>query len=127
AVFINKTILVPTYQQQYDTTALRIWRESLPGYRIVGINCNSPIQYSGAIHCVTHSLGVLDPLLIVHQPLTDTYSTSTIFTVNATIQHRSGIASADLYYTTDTTQAYTQVAMTNSSGDTWTADIPAQS
>src|SRR6185503_8482046 len=48
------------------------------------------------------------------------------FTVDATIQHRSGIASADLYYTTDTTQAYTQVAMTNSSGDTWTADIPAQ-
>ncbi|MGB3081198.1 MAG: agmatine deiminase family protein, partial [Saprospiraceae bacterium] len=39
AVFLNKTLLVPTYEEKYDTTALRIYRENLPGYNVVGINC----------------------------------------------------------------------------------------
>ncbi|HNP98616.1 MAG TPA: agmatine deiminase family protein, partial [Bacteroidia bacterium] len=30
AVFVNKTVILPTYAQQYDTTALRIWREAMP-------------------------------------------------------------------------------------------------
>ncbi|MBK6894546.1 MAG: agmatine deiminase family protein [Flavobacteriales bacterium] len=29
-VFINKTVLVPTYRTEYDTTGLRVLRESLP-------------------------------------------------------------------------------------------------
>ena len=33
AVFINKTILVPTYEQQYDDPALEIWRKNMPGYK----------------------------------------------------------------------------------------------
>lgn len=125
AVFVNKTVLLPVFEQQYDTTALRIWREALPGYRVIGINCNSIIQASGAIHCVTHTLGVNDPLLIVHQPIEDTYSTTATFAVDATIKHRTGISGADMFYTTDTTQAWTQVAMSNTSGDEWTATIPA--
>jgi agmatine deiminase len=126
AVFVNKTVLLPIYEPEFDTTALRIWEESLPGYRVIGINCNSIIQASGAIHCITHSLGVNDPLLITHQRIRDTYSTSTTFTVDATIRHRSGIASATMYYTTDTLVPYTAVTMTNASGDEWTATIPAQ-
>ncbi len=55
AVFVNKTVILPTYGQQYDTTALRIWREALPGYNIRGINCNSIIPALGAVHCITLS------------------------------------------------------------------------
>jgi agmatine/peptidylarginine deiminase len=126
AVFVNKTVLVPTYYAQYDTTALRIWRESLPGYRIVGINCNSTIQASGAIHCITHSIGVDDPLLITHQELDNTSNTTTPYQVDAQILHKSGIATATLYYSTDTTQPYTSVPMTLAlPGNTWTGFIPA--
>lgn len=127
AVFINKTVLLPLYYQQYDTTALRIWREALPGYRVIGINCNNIIQASGAIHCITHSIGVADPLLITHQQLSNTSNTATPYQVDATIQHRSGIAMATLYYSTDTTQPYLSVPMTqNLPGDTWTGFIPPQ-
>ncbi len=128
AVFVNKTVILPLYYQQYDTTALRIWQESLPGYKIRGINCNSIIQASGAIHCITHSVGVTDPLLISHQNLPNTTNTVTPYQVDAFIKHRSGIQTATLYYTTDTSQPYLSVPMTltNVSGNIWTGFIPAQ-
>lgn len=128
SVFVNKTVLMPIYNPQYDTTAVRIMQQALPGYDIIGINCNSIIQQSGAIHCITQTVGVNDPLRIVHQPLTDTYNTTNPYTVNGTLQHRSGIAQANLFYTTDTTQAYLSIPMVlvNATTHTWSADIPAQ-
>jgi agmatine/peptidylarginine deiminase len=128
SVFVNKTVLMPVYRPEFDTTALRIMKSALPGYNVVGINCNSIIQQSGAIHCITHTVGVSDPLRIVHQPLTDTYNTTNPYTVNGTFQHRSGISTAQLYFTTDTTQPYVVVpmTMTNPATNTWSGDIPAQ-
>jgi hypothetical protein len=105
SVFINNTVLVPTYYTQYDTTALRIYAEALPGYNIVGIDCDNNsepiIAASGAIHCITHSVGVEDPLIISHLPLQNTEQTSGEYGVNATISHRSGIAEALLYWALD--------------------------
>lgn len=126
SVFINKTLLVPTYAPQYDTTALRIYRENLPGYNVVGINCKSIIPAGGAIHCITHSVGVNDPLLISHQPLTDTYEMNEPYRVDARILHRSGIAEAKLWYRLDQQSNFEEVAMTltDSESDTWTGFIP---
>lgn len=128
AVFVNKTVLLPTYDEQYDTTAIRIWREAMPGYRVVGINCNSIIPNLGAIHCITKEVSAADPLLIVHQPLRDTYNSSLDYTVNARIQHRSGIANASIYYRTDTLQPYiaTSMNLSNPGNNTWSGTIPAQ-
>ncbi len=131
-VFINKTILLPLYRQEYDTTALRIFAEALPGYNVVGIDVDNAgqnlISLSGAIHCITHTIGVADPMLIVHQPLNDTYDDTNPYFVSAEIQHRTGIQSANVYYATTQGGPYTAIAMTYSgSGNTWTANIPAQS
>ncbi|HMX40353.1 MAG TPA: agmatine deiminase family protein, partial [Saprospiraceae bacterium] len=104
AVFVNKTVIVPFYQLKYDTAARRIWENALPGYTVVGVNCNSIIGSLGAIHCITKEIGVADPLRIVHQPLAcqENDGSAIAFGLNATIQHRSGIAEAWLYYRTDT-------------------------
>jgi agmatine deiminase len=128
AVFVNKTVLVPSYLSSYDTMALRIWREALPGYNIQMINCNSTITALGALHCITKEISARDPLLISHQPLADTYNATTPYQVDARIQHRSGIAMATLHYRTDTSQPYLPVAMTltNALTNTWTGYIPAQ-
>lgn len=135
-IIVNKTLIVPVYRQQFDTTAIRVIQENMPGYRIVTIdaddyNANSNlnqnlISQGGVIHCITHLVGVNDPLRIVHDYLEDTYDQVNPYQVDALIQHKSGIANATVYWTTDTTQAYTSISMTNSSGDTWTANIPAQ-
>lgn len=136
SVFINKTLLVPTYREEYDTTALRILRENLPGYRVIGIDCDDNSQNSnldqqiirqgGAIHCITHSVGVNDPLYISHLPLEDSW-TNGPFLVEAEILHRSGIANATVFWTTDTTQAFQVLPMQLQSGSTdiWEASIPS--
>lgn len=127
-VFVNKTLLVPVYEEQYDSTALRILREQLPGYKVVGIDCNSIIPASGALHCITRAIGSANPLLIAHQPLPNTNDTQNPYPVEAMIKHRDGIGSATLHYTTDTSQGYIAVPMTftNMTDDTWTGFIPAQ-
>jgi agmatine deiminase len=127
SVFVNKTLLVPIYNNSLDNTALNILREALPGYRVQGINCSNIISQSGAIHCITHSIGVADPLLISHQELRDTYDSINSYEVNAFIKHRSGIQQAVLYFTTDTASGnYQSLNMTNNAPDNFTAYIPAQ-
>lgn len=127
SVFVNKTVLVPIYSPTYDAAALEVYRQNLPGYNVVGINCNSIIQNLGALHCITKAVGISDPLRIVHQPIRDTVALAGNYQIDAIIQHRSGIANANIYYTIDTTQTYQTVPMTLASGDTWQGFIPAQS
>ena len=77
SVFVNSTVLVPFYRTEYDTIAQRIYEQALPGYNIIGIDVDNQgqnlISYSGAIHCITHSVGVNEPLLIQHQELEDNH------------------------------------------------------
>lgn len=125
SVFVNKTVIVPTYAQQYDTTALRIYREALPGYKVVGIDCNAIIPSLGAIHCITKEIGVSDPVFISHSGIRDTSNAGNPTEVKAYIKSRSGIQSAKMFWTIDTTSGFTQVNMTNV-GDTFRANIPPQ-
>lgn len=126
---INNTVIVPQYYTQYDTTALRIFRDAMPGYKIVGINSNSTISASGSLHCITHSVGVKNPLLIIHQNLPNTANTTLPYQVDARIQHKSGIQFATLYYTNDTTSGFSSAPMTlsNVANNTWTGFIPPYS
>lgn len=126
SIFINKTILVPTYEERYDTTALRIYRDHLPGYRVVGINCNAIIPALGALHCITKLVGSPDPLWIAHPRLRDTYDSQSDYPIQAILEHRSGIAEATLYYRTDSTQPYVTLPMAAQNDSLWTASIPAQ-
>lgn len=128
SVFVNKTLLVPTYEEKYDTTALRIYRENLPGYNVVGINCNSIIPSLGAIHCITKLVGVDQPLLIAHPRLRDTQETEQDYPVVAYIKHISGIAGAELLFRLKGDSLYTAIPMylVDTLNNTWFAAIPAQ-
>lgn len=129
SVFVNNTLIVPTYEEKYDTTALGVLRDALPGYKVKGVESNDIIQSLGAIHCITKLIGVEAPLRIVHQPLDASQDTINGYQVDAKVQHRSGIASATLHYTTDTSKGYQSTAMslTDPNKDTWSAVIPPQS
>ena len=132
SVFVNNTILLPTYYTEYDTTALRIYEEALPGYNVVGIDCDNNgeaiISLSGAIHCITHTVGIEDPLMISHLPLPDTDDTVNDYDVEAYISHRSQIESATMHWSTNPASEWTAVPMALIDGQTenWSASIPAQ-
>jgi agmatine/peptidylarginine deiminase len=129
AMFVNKTLLVPMYYTQYDTTALRIYEELLPGYNIVGIDCdNSPeaiISASGAIHCIIHEIGVPDPLLISFKSLENTAASPSGYTVQAYIKHRDGISLASIYWRNEGSFSFTPVLMTSIGGGMYSGTIPA--
>ena len=126
SIFVNKTILVPIYEEQYDTTALRIYQESLPGYNVVGIDCNDIIPAYGALHCITKLVGVNDPLWIAHSRLRDTDYDADGYPAMAIIKHRSGIESAVLHYKAkgDEFYQFVQMELTDQEEDIWTATIP---
>ncbi len=126
SIIINKTVIIPTYEYQYDTTAYRIYREAMPGYNIVGINSNSIIPALGAIHCIIKEIGVFDPLLISHPSISGTVTYAGPFEINANIQDAPGIAGAEVLWTTDTTAGYTSISMTEVSPDSFIAAIPPQ-
>lgn len=126
SIFLNKTILVPTYEEKYDTTALRIYRENLPGYNVVGINCNSIIGSLGALHCITKTVGVNKPLWIAHARLKDSNDASLEYPVTAIVKHREGVQGVELFYKASTDSAYTLASMVlvDTAASIWGGIIP---
>lgn len=129
-VFVNKTAIVPVYRTEYDTTAIRILEESLPGYTIATIDADNTsanlVSAGGVIHCITNLIGANDPLLISHQNLPDTYDDVNPYLVDAYMTHKSGISSAVMYWSTTAGTGYTAVGMTDGGNGHWYANIPAQ-
>ncbi|MDH5181888.1 MAG: agmatine deiminase family protein [Gammaproteobacteria bacterium] len=60
-LIINKQVLVPTYRDKRDQTALHRLRECFPNHEVVGIDCQPLIEQFGSLHCITMQLpqGVL--------------------------------------------------------------------
>jgi hypothetical protein len=123
---VNKTVIVPTYELQYDTTALRIYREAMPGYNVVGINCNSIIGSLGAIHCIMKEVGVFNPVWISHAKMDSVVYDEDSIAVSAVIKTESGVAEAYVYWTTDTTLGFNSSSMQFVSGDSAVGYIPIQ-
>jgi len=131
-VFVNKTFIFPSYYEEYDTTAIRIFKQQLPGYKIVPIDVDNGtgplISQGGAIHCITHAVHVNDPLLISHQKINEGCHNQSAYLIKAKIMHRSGIANAKVFWTTDTLLGFNQLNMTlsNASTNEYTVNIPQQ-
>lgn len=130
ALFVNRTVIMPKFNIDQDAAARDTFQKYLPGYKIVQVDCKSIIEKGGAVHCITKEIGVRDPLLITHSALPcQDNSFTPFYTVQATIQHRSGIAAATVFYTTELGGAWQSVAM--QSVDTpgthlWKANVPTQ-
>jgi agmatine deiminase len=52
-LIVNGGVLVPTYGQNSDDTALGIVREVFPGRKVVGIDCRVLLIEGGALHCLS--------------------------------------------------------------------------
>ena len=125
AVFINKTVLVPTYRPEVDEPALARWQELLPGYNIVGIDVDNAgenlISLLGAIHCITHTVGVDEPLWIVHQHV-DEAAQGAMVSIDARIEHSSGIQEATVYWR-EGSGDFIAAPMTAIGNDVWSTDL----
>lgn len=127
-VFVNNTVILPVYEEEFDSQALETLEELLPGYTIAPIECNDIIQLSGAIHCITNAVGVNDPLWIAHDPVDDVYTEFETQTVQATVKHKLGISDVTLYWKTDLADEYQAASMTlvDAENDIYETTIPGQ-
>ena len=118
--------MVPTYRPEVDDPALAYYQELLPGYNVVGIDVDNQgenlIALLGALHCITHTIGVEDPLWIVHQPVDEANITSTV-TIDAMIKHISGVNNAKVFWREEGGSTFNETPMTFVSDDMWTADL----
>ena len=64
-MYANGVVLVPQYSDSdpaLDKVALNVFREALPDWRVVGIDCSKLIAKRGALHCVSRNVPMLgDP------------------------------------------------------------------
>lgn len=129
SVIINKTILVPVYRKEVNEKALNTYRELMPGYKVIGIdvdnNGENLIAQSGAIHCITHTIGVENPLLIVHQPIKASNSSKTI-EIKSMIKHNSGIKNAKVLWRKKGDASFKATEMILSNKDNWSAVLPSE-
>jgi agmatine deiminase len=49
----NETVVVPTYAQPSDATAVNALQKLFPDRRVIGIDCRELIYGYGALHCIT--------------------------------------------------------------------------
>ncbi len=130
SVIVNKTVIVPTYREEYDTTALRIYKESMPGYNIVPIDCDDGgaliIAALGAVHCITKEIASGEPIWISHAPLQNTFNAVNPYLIESKIKTLSGVSSATVYWTVDTSAGFTAEPMTAMANDSFYAYIPTQ-
>jgi agmatine/peptidylarginine deiminase len=126
SVIINKTILVPTYRPAVDAAALAYYEELMPGYNIVGIDVDNSgenlISLLGAIHCITHTIGVAEPLLIVHQPIDNAPQSSEV-SIEAIIKHVSDINTAKVFWREIGATVFNETEMTFTGDSNWTANL----
>lgn len=126
SVIVNKTVMIPIYRPEVDAAAIAKYQQLMPGYNIVGIDVDNPgenlISQLGAIHCITHTIGVAEPLWMVHQPIASA-NAGTPVTINAMIKHISGIASAKVFWREVGSTDFVGTDMSLVGGDNWTANI----
>jgi agmatine/peptidylarginine deiminase len=64
-VFANGTLLVPVYPglRSDQSPALALYRQLLPGWKIVGIDADALVPNWGSLHCITLNLPSADKIL----------------------------------------------------------------
>jgi agmatine deiminase len=55
-LIINGAVLVPTYNDPADDTALALVASAFPGREIIGIDCRPAVEQHGSLHCLTMQL-----------------------------------------------------------------------
>ena len=127
SLIINKTVLLPQYTYEpYDSLALITYRNLMPGYNVIGVNCRQYAVGAGGLHCITHEIYSDNPIYIRHAWLPDSLNQTTDYRIEALVMSTGGIASASLFWTTDTSAGFNEVAMTPTGNDDYQAFIPGQ-
>jgi len=57
-IFVNGGLIVPTYNYEADSLALRYFRSVFPDREVIGMDCTIPIEEGGSLHCLSKNMPV---------------------------------------------------------------------
>jgi hypothetical protein len=61
SLIVNKKVFVPVYGFSTDADVLTQYEQLMPGYEIIGYDCNQIISANGAIHCIAMKVPAMVP------------------------------------------------------------------
>lgn len=130
SLILNNTVYVPLGDNStYNAQALAVYQKAMPGYEIIGFtgSNSAPWLNTDAIHCRTRGIMDFNMMFVDHRHVIygEEIAYQTNYTVNADLIAYSGAAvtTAQLVYRVNDGD-WNYVNMTNTTGDTYTANIP---
>lgn len=126
SLILNDRVFVPIMNSSWDAAAIATYQEAMPGYQILGFT--GSWESTDALHCRTIGITDLEKVHIRHIPLIAEQPVQTFYAVEANVKAFSGqplkTDSVLIYYRFNETSWQTAI-MTNTTGQTWTGNIPA--
>jgi agmatine deiminase len=128
SIILNTKVFVPIINSPYDTTALRVYREAMPGYEILGYY--GSWLADDAIHC--RIMGITDRymLFLDHIPLYDTLDWDQDYFISVKIIDHSNtglIPESLLVYYKVNSESYDTIHLQSTvKSDSFYAYIPSQ-
>ena len=86
SVTFNGCIVVPSYDQPFDSVAYQVYSRSMPGYDIRMVDARNITPSYGSLHCITKEMVPPQLLRIIFNPVRGILEYSNEFTVNCRIQ-----------------------------------------
>jgi len=137
SLILNKKVLIPinsAYGTTNNNNAIAVYQNAMPGYEVLGFSQLSSAAWAStdALHCRTHEIADKGMLYIKHYPLLGEKTILTQYPINAEIYALSGSSIiADSVWVNYRVYhggwgAWTKINTTNTSGNIWSANIPAQ-
>lgn len=135
SLILNKKVLVPIKggsNTTYDNSALEVYQNAMPGYEVLGFLASTASwESTDALHCRTHEIADKGMLYIKHYPLLGQKPLQA-HVINTEIFALSGsnIIPDSVYVKYRVFHGFwsswIKINMTNTSGNSWTAEIPQQ-
>jgi agmatine deiminase len=124
----EQTVYVPLWGTGNDAAAIASYQSAMPGYDIQGFEYGG-WESTDALHCRTRNVMDNQMLFVRHVPVEATQTANVPVTVDALIRcHPSNsLTSHDVFYRIGTSGAFTQLAMSSTGSDSFSADIPGVS
>ncbi|MCF7912783.1 MAG: agmatine deiminase family protein [Candidatus Cloacimonetes bacterium] len=122
SLIINDIVLVPVYGFDSDAVALEVYESILPDHEIIGINSADIIEWWGAVHCVAQLHYGENPLIILHDVVTDMDGS-----IENVIRFRSNPKfndmAAELHYRDVNSPSFVTLSATQQNG-VWEVNLP---
>ena len=128
SLILNKKVFVPITGSQYDSDAIAVYEDAMPGYEVVPVLYNT-WENTDALHCRTKGIADTGMLYIKHFPVFGSINQSDLFEITAEIIPYSMLPvypdSLLIYYRVDGGN-FSTVPLVHDQDYSYTGYIPSQ-